>query len=110
MPCMTINEYLQGRTRTINTVKWVGIGIAVFGGLLAAYLDQPKALSYGSILAPLSAAIAVMILLSRRLRCPWCKGDLTPEFLLGRGRMPLRYCQKCGANFDQEMPNDSIGQ
>lgn len=106
---MTITEYLAKRTRTINTIKWIGVGVAAIAGLVAVFTHQSRLTQYGVILAPMIPAIAIMSALARRLKCPRCQAALNQYLMQARDRVPLRFCPKCGANFSDEMPYNPIG-
>lgn len=105
---MTIIEYLRKQTRTINTVKWVGVGVALVLGLIAVFTDQSKATQYGWMLVPMVPAIATMIFLGRRLKCPRCRAELNQHLLRSRDQVPLRFCPMCGADFSELLPQDPI--
>jgi len=107
---MTISEYLREQTRTINTAKWVGIGVAVIAAFVSAFLKQSRAATYAWISAPMLPAVAVMLWIGRRLRCPRCKADLRQQLMVARGRVQLRFCPHCGADFSEQMPENPIGQ
>jgi hypothetical protein len=103
---MTIGDYLRKQTRTINTIKWVGVGLAVV--MAFVHGREPGVIAYAWIVAPMIPAIGIMMVLGRRLRCPRCQTALNQQLLLSRDRVPLLSCPKCGADFNEPLPHYPI--
>jgi hypothetical protein len=102
---MTTIEHLTRQMRTINLVKWGGVVIALV--LAFVHVREPKTHTYAWIIAPMIPTVAIMILLGKRLKCPRCQASLTQNFY-ARDRVPLRFCPKCGADFNEPMPEGPV--
>jgi hypothetical protein len=101
---MTVTEQLTRQTKTINIVKWGGVAIALI--LAFVHVHDHRLPSYAWIIAPMIPAVAIMILLGKRLKCPRCQAPLS-QILMARDRVPLRFRPKCGADFNEPIPGGS---
>lgn len=104
---MTIQEYLQHQTRTINIVNWVGVACGLVTILVVGVLlHKPRGVLYASVLPWMVASAGVIIFLRRRLKCPGCRKRLQQQAMVGRE--PMRFCPLCGANFSAPMPEAPV--
>jgi ribosomal protein S27AE len=98
---MTITEHLTRQMKTINLVKWGGVGIALVLGFV--HVHDANLPAYAWIIAPMIPTLAIMIVLGKRLKCPRCQASLSQN-MYARDRVPLRFCPKCGTDFNEPMP------
>ncbi len=94
----TIREQLARYAKMARLALFGGVAAIMVLEMAMLHMGVPRQTRKHWLLAAMIVAWSPGVLISLRMRCPRCKFSL---WSLGG---TARFCQKCGANFDEQMP------